>query len=211
MQSAEVSTDMTFRKAFFAVGIIWALLLFSLQAGAADNVLRATLPNGLRVVIVPNDLAPVVTTQVIYLVGAIDAPDGFPGMAHAEEHMMFRGHPGLSSAQFSAIDAALGGDANAGTSQVSTGYHLTIPSDALEVALHIESIRMRGVLDRQEDWVKERGAMEQEIARDLSDPGYSFYIRLLAEDVDLARVETFKSMWNFHSRTLSLDWKRKSR
>ncbi|HEY3490365.1 MAG TPA: pitrilysin family protein [Candidatus Deferrimicrobiaceae bacterium] len=167
------------RKSFLAAHIVCVLLLLSVQAQAAGDAVRATLPNGLRVVIVPNVLAPVVTTQVNYLVGAVDAPDGFPGMAHAQEHMMFRGHPGLTSSQFSAISAALGGDANAGTSQVTTGYHLTIPSDALGVALRIESIRMRGVLDRQEDWVKERGAMEQEIARDLSDPGYSFYIRLL--------------------------------
>ncbi len=160
-----------------------ALLLTVLApvAGAGDAVVRVTLPNGLRVVIVPNPLAPVVTTQVTYLVGSVDAPAGYPGMAHAQEHMMFRGHPGLSSEQFSAISAALGGDSNAGTSPITTGYHLTVPSDALGVALHIEAIRMKDVLDREKDWVKERGAMEQEIARDLSSPQYSFYLRLLKE------------------------------
>ncbi len=155
-----------------------ASLLFAMPA-AADAVVRERLPNGLRVVIVPNPLAPVVTVEVTYLVGAVDSPDEFPGMAHAQEHMMFRGHPGLSSAQFAAISAALGGDSNAGTSQVSTGYHLTVPSDALGVALRMESIRMRDVLDRQKDWATERGAMEQEVARAYSDPEYSFYIRLL--------------------------------
>ncbi len=170
---------MTFRRSFLPMAILSAALLVSVRTGAADDVVRATLPNGLRVVIVPNRLAPVVTTEVTYLVGAVDSPDGFPGTAHAQEHMMFRGHPGLSSDQFAAISAALGGDSNAGTSQVATGYHLTVPSDALDVALRMESIRMRGVLDREEDWVKERGAIEQEVARDLSDPQYSFYVRLL--------------------------------
>ena len=176
---AEGAKEMKFSRSFLAVAFMLASLLFCISAEAAEAVVRATLPNGLRVVIVPNPLGPVVTIQVTYLVGAVDTPDGFPGMAHAQEHMMFRGHPGLSSDQFSAISAALGGDSNAGTSQVATGYHLTVPSDALNIALRMESIRMRGVLDRQDDWVKERGAMEQEVARALSNPQYSFYIQLL--------------------------------
>jgi hypothetical protein len=56
-----------------------------------DGVLRTALENGLRVIIVRNTRAPVVTIMVNYLVGSNEAPDGFPGMAHAQEHMMFRG------------------------------------------------------------------------------------------------------------------------
>ncbi len=155
------------------------LLPIPARAGGDRDIVRATLGNGLRVVVVRNALAPVVTTEVNYLAGSNEAPEGFPGMAHAEEHMMFRGSPGLSASQFSTISAALGGDSNADTQQVVTQYFLTVPSDALDAALRIESIRMRAALNTEALWKLERGAIEQEVAQDLSNPRYIFYTRLL--------------------------------
>ncbi|HVC11339.1 MAG TPA: pitrilysin family protein, partial [Burkholderiales bacterium] len=150
------------------------------RAAADGQVLRATLGNGLRVVIVRNTLAPVVTTEINYLVGSNEAPAGFPGMAHAQEHMMFRGSPGLSQAQFAAISAGIGGDFNADTQQTVTQYFFTVPAQDLEVALHLEAIRMRGALDAQASWERERPAIEQEVAQDLSNPQYLMYTGLLA-------------------------------
>ncbi|MGO8991418.1 MAG: M16 family metallopeptidase [bacterium] len=151
------------------------------QAGIQDGVLRATLKNGLRVVIVPNGLSPVVTTMVNYLVGSNEAPEGFPGMAHAQEHMMFRGSPGLSANQLADIIATMGGMFDADTQQTVTQYFLVAPSEDLDLALHIEAIRMRGVLDSEKLWAQERGAIEQEVAQDLSDPEYLFYTKVLAD------------------------------
>ena len=105
----------------------------------AQDVTRATLDNGLRVVIVRSPLAPVVTTVMNYLVGSNEAPNNFPGMAHALEHMMFRGSPGLSGDQLTNIAAAMGGDFNAETDQSVTRYFFTVPKQDLDVALHIES------------------------------------------------------------------------
>jgi zinc protease len=121
----------------------------------------------------------VVTTQINYLAGSNEAPAGFPGTAHALEHMMFRGSPGLSAAQLATITAAMGGDFNADTQQTVTQYFLTVPSDDLEIALRIEAIRMRGILAEERLWEQERGAIDQEVAQDLSSPRYVFYERLL--------------------------------
>jgi zinc protease len=160
------------------------LLLAAVPAGAraadSQDVLRATLPNGLQVVVVRNTLAPVVTTVMNYKVGSDQVPEGFPGMAHAQEHMMFRGSPGLSASQLADITAAMGGEFDADTQQAVTQYFFTVPVADLNVALHIASIRMSGVLDTDELWQKERGAIEQEVAQDLSNPEYVFYTRLLA-------------------------------
>jgi zinc protease len=144
------------------------------------EVLRATLDNGLRIVIVRNTLSPVVATMVNYLVGSNEAPAGFPGTAHAQEHMMFRGSPGLSADQLADIIAAMGGMFDADTQQAVTQYFFVVPAEDLDLALHIEAIRMRGVLDSEKLWAQERGAIEQEVAQDLSDPEYVFYTKLLA-------------------------------
>jgi zinc protease len=185
-----------YRKACMRYGLpkkfsqlTWALLILLVflnpltalsRAATESDVTRATLKNGLRVVIVRNTLAPVVTTEINYLVGSNEAPDGFPGMAHALEHMMFRGSPGLSSGQLSNLIAAMGGHFNAVTQQTVTQYFFTVPATDLEIALRIEAIRMRDALNTEALWKQERGAIEQEVAQDLSSPEYLFYSRLLS-------------------------------
>ncbi|HKT74008.1 MAG TPA: pitrilysin family protein [Steroidobacteraceae bacterium] len=157
------------------------LTLLPRVSNAEDsNVTRATLPNGLRVVLVRNTLAPVVATSVNYLVGSNEAPAGFPGTAHAQEHMMFRGSPGLSADQLAHIGSLIGGDFNANTRESLTQYLFTVPAADLEIALHIEAVRMQAVLASEADWSQERGAIEQEVAQDLSNPSYVLYAKLRA-------------------------------
>jgi zinc protease len=166
------------RVFFLAVIILLAFILFFARRNR--DILRATLSNGLQVVIVRNTLAPVVTTMVNYRVGSDETPVGFPGTAHATEHMMFRGSPGVSADQLAAISAAMGGDDNADTQQAVTQYFFTTPVENLEVALRVESNRMRDLTPDNSLWEKERGAIEQEVAQDLSNPEYVFYEQLLA-------------------------------
>ncbi|MEJ2191309.1 MAG: pitrilysin family protein [Nitrospirota bacterium] len=168
-----------------AVSLFFVLAIFAAMAfprpAQAREVVRAKLSNGLRVVIVRDALAPVATTVVNYLVGSDEAPAGFPGMAHAQEHMMFRGSPGLSEDQLARISADLGGNFDADTQQNVTRYFFTVPASDVDVALHVEAMRMKGVLDTEELWAEERGAIEQEVAQDLSNPEYVFYTRLLED------------------------------
>ncbi|MBW4050662.1 MAG: insulinase family protein [Proteobacteria bacterium] len=145
------------------------------------QVARETLANGLRVVVVRDPLAPVVATSVNYLVGSDEAPKGFPGMAHAQEHMMFRGSPGLSADQLADIGSIMGGNFNADTRESLTQYLFTVPAQDLDLALRIEAIRMRGVLDSASQWKQERGAIEQEVAQDFSDPDYVLYEKMRAQ------------------------------
>ena len=159
------------------------VLAFSASARAAEqvatesavsggNVVRATLTNGLRVVIVRDVLAPVVATQVTYLAGGYETPRGYPGTAHALEHMMFRGSRGLTGAQLNELSGKMGGDDNAFTTNDATQYSFLAPATYLDALLHIEASRMRGAVLSQKDWNLERGAIEQEVSRDISNPEF---------------------------------------
>jgi len=150
-------------------------------ATGLTDVTRATLANGLRVVIVRNPLAPVATVYDNYLVGGNETPPGFPGMAHAQEHMAFRGCSGVSADQTAAIFAQLGGEGNADTQQTVTQYFATVPAADLAVELRVDSACMRDIVDSQQEWSSERGAIEQEVARDLSNPTYNAITRLSAD------------------------------
>ena len=167
-----------FRGNFLIFSALMLSLATAAQVSAAD-IVRATLQNGLRVIIVRNTLAPAVAVQVNYLAGSVEAPPGFPGMAHAQEHMMFRGSPGLSAEQLSAIIAATGGEANAETQELVTQYVNTVATEDLDAELHLEATRMKGVFDSQKGWEEERGAIEQEVDQDLSNPEYLLNVRLL--------------------------------
>src|SRR5579872_4071209 len=151
-----------------------------LAASEENGVLRATLQNGLHVIIVRDALAPVVATSVNYMTGSDETPPGYPGTAHALEHMMFRGSQGLNADQLADIGSVMGGNFNANTRESLTQYLFTVPAEDLDVALHVEAVRMQDVLDSAADWKQERGAIEQEVAQDISSPSYILYSKIRA-------------------------------
>lgn len=142
------------------------------NTGSSHGVLRATLDNGLRVIIVRNTLAPMVTTQISYLAGSYQAPEGFPGTAHALEHMMFRDSQGMTGAQLNEMTGKMGAGDNAFTTNDDTEFFFVAPSQYLGILLHVEAARMRGTLLDGKDWSLEKGAIEQEVSRDISNPDY---------------------------------------
>jgi zinc protease len=158
------------------------ILLFAVTAALAapgqNSVFRATLSNGLRVVVIRDALAPVATVEMNFVVGGDETPAGFPGMAHAQEHMAFRGCTGMTADQTAAIYAQMGGQDDADTQQNITQFYATVPLADLDVALQAQAACLHGVDDSQLEWSQERGAIEQEVARDLSNPTYKFITRL---------------------------------
>ncbi|MGH7736430.1 MAG: M16 family metallopeptidase [Candidatus Tyrphobacter sp.] len=131
---------------------------------AGLRVTRATLANGLRVVVVHDPLAPVVTTVMNYEVGSDEQT--LPGLAHATEHMMFRGSRTLSSSQLMNIAGMTGGEFDADTQNAITQYYFTVPAQYLAVALRLERSRATGLLMSQSQWNQERLAITQEVTQD---------------------------------------------
>ncbi|HEY1975798.1 MAG TPA: pitrilysin family protein [Candidatus Baltobacteraceae bacterium] len=162
--------------------------------------LSTVLANGMRVVVLPNKLAPVATVVMEYGVGSND--DTIPGLAHATEHMMYRGTSGVSAAQFAEIADRVGAQYNAATENEFTYYYFTLPSSYVGVALHLEADRMTGASMRESEWTTERKAIEQEVRAHESLPGYAIGRKLrtlfygdspIAQDT-VGSVDSFEKM-----------------
>ena len=134
------------KKPFSA--LLFSLLFYALgnsaQAGVF-NAVETVLENGLRVVVLENQRAPVVTQILFYKVGGMDDPPGKSGLAHVLEHMMFKGTPTFPEGDFSSAVARVGGQHNAFTSQDVTAYYQTMPADQLETVMAMEADRMRNL------------------------------------------------------------------
>ena len=107
---------------------------------------RHTLSNGLRVVLSPDDRAPIVAVNLWYDVGSKHEKAGKTGFAHLFEHMMFQGSKGVAKGEHFTLVQAAGGTLNASTWLDRTNYFETLPSHELELALWLEADRLAGLL-----------------------------------------------------------------
>ena len=139
------------------------------------------LPNGLEVVVIPNDRAPVVTSMVWIRAGSADEPWGKSGSAHFFEHLMFKGTPTVGPGEFSKTVRALGGNDNAFTSYDYTAYFESVSVENLERVLAMEADRMRNLDPPPDHFASERKViLEERRERTDNDPRARFSEQLRA-------------------------------
>jgi len=106
-----------------------------------------TLPNGLHVILHEDHTVPLVTVNVWYHVGSAREKPGRTGFAHLFEHLMFMGSKNAKYGEFDRLLEAAGGTNNASTAEDRTNYYIDVPSNALDLALFLESDRMAYLID----------------------------------------------------------------
>ncbi|MBV8118080.1 MAG: insulinase family protein, partial [Candidatus Eremiobacteraeota bacterium] len=196
--------------------VLFALSSVTLASAASESplaVTRATLPNGLRVIVVRNPLAPVVTLMLNYEAGSDEQQ--IDGQAHALEHMMFRGSNTVSSSQLMDSVSITGGAFDADTQNAVTQYVFTVPSQYLDIALQLERSRATGLTLAQSQWEQERGAITQEVTQDNSNALYRLFSKMqqrmlagtpyaknglgtvqsFAKQISATNLKQFYSMW----------------
>ncbi len=153
------------------VGLV--LMIFAPPAKAGVfNPETFTLDNGMRVVVISNHRAPVVTQMVWYKVGSADEPRGLSGIAHFLEHLMFKGTRTQKAGEFSREISRRGGRENAFTSYDYTGYFQTIAKEHLPEMMRREADRMTNLVLTPDVIEPERQVVHEERrSRIDNDPG----------------------------------------
>jgi zinc protease len=128
-------------------GGLAVVLGVTLQAAAPPRVVftDTRIENGLRVIIAEDHSAPVFSIAVTYNVGSRNERQGRTGFAHLFEHMMFKGSPNVGSGEHFLLVYTNGGDMNGSTNKDRTNYFERLPSNQLDLALFLESDRMRAL------------------------------------------------------------------
>src|SRR5262245_59016977 len=106
-----------------------------------------TLPTGLGVILHADHSGPLVSVNVWYHVGSANERPGRTGFAHLFEHLMFMGSGHVKEGEFDQSLEGAGGTNNGSTGNDHTTYWINVPSNALELALFLESDRMGYLLD----------------------------------------------------------------
>jgi len=161
----------------------WTLLLFliaSLPAQAASvaprvPVVSSSLPNGLRVVISEDHSAPVATVAVYYGVGFRVEPKGRTGFAHLFEHMMFQGSANVKKFEHAKYVEANGGNLNGSTRLDHTNYFEDVPADRVELALWLESDRMRSLDVSEENLENQKKVVSEEVRVNVLNQPYAAF------------------------------------
>ena len=106
-----------------------------------------TLPNGLTVILHEDHSVPVISINMWYHVGSARERTGRTGFAHLFEHLMFMGSAHVKPGEFDDLLERTGGTNNGSTENDKTNYWINVPSNALDLALFLESDRMGYLLE----------------------------------------------------------------
>lgn len=149
---------------FVRSALIALLSILSLptQAATTAPTHEFTLDNGLKVIVREDHRAPVVVSQLWYKAGSSYETPGSTGLAHALEHMMFKGSSKLGPGESSRILRQLGAEENAFTSDDYTAYYQVLAKDRLEVALEMEADRLAGLTLPADEFAREIEVIKEE-------------------------------------------------
>jgi zinc protease len=132
------------------------------EAHTAAHTQEFTLKNGMKIIVNEDHRAPIVAHMIWYRVGSMDERNGVTGVAHALEHMMFKGTKKLKPGEFSRRVAQLGGRENAFTSKDYTAYFQQVEKSKLEAVMALEADRMENLTFDPKEFSKEiRVVMEE--------------------------------------------------
>ncbi|WP_293778179.1 pitrilysin family protein [uncultured Oxalicibacterium sp.] len=168
-------------KALLAAVLPAAVLLLAPTFALAVPTEEFTLQNGMKIIVNEDHRAPTVAHMVWYRVGSIDERNGTTGVAHALEHMMFKGTKTLKPGEFSRRVAQMGGRENAFTSKDYTAYFQQIEKSHLEAVMALEADRMANLQFDKDEFAREiRVIMEERRLRTDDQPAALLYEALTA-------------------------------
>ena len=157
-------------KLLFLVSFL-IILKTDLLSAKIFNAKSFSLDNGLKVIVIENKRAPVVTQMLWYNVGSIDEEYGKSGLAHFMEHLMFKGTKKFPGSFYSNFISKNGGSENAFTSYDYTAYYQIIPSEKIEKIIELEADRMKNLtLTKMQFETEKRVILEERYQRVDSDP-----------------------------------------
>ncbi|HEX9295768.1 MAG TPA: pitrilysin family protein [Polyangiaceae bacterium] len=169
---------------FFPLSILWTASVVHAApvAGKAAPpqpqtlsllIQKATLDNGLRVVMNVDHTSPTVAVAVTYDVGARSEERGRSGFAHLFEHMMFEGSANVPKGEHFKLVSAHGGNLNGTTSSDRTNYFEMLPSNELALALWLEADRMKSLNVSGENFENQRKVVQEEYRMRVSNVAYA--------------------------------------
>ena len=136
------------------------------------SIQRASLANGLKVVMNPDHSAPTVAVSVTYGVGSSSEVEGRTGFAHLFEHMMFQGSKHAKKGEHFTLISDRGGSLNGTTNSDRTNYYEVLPASELELALWLESDRMRWLAVTPENFENQRAVVQEEFRMRIQNQAY---------------------------------------